>query len=119
MDGEHDPASPPPPEPTATHSEPEPAPAPEPHAEAPPVEPAAPDNPTRLYAKILALLFVVGYSVAFVVGNDKTIRVDFVFATANVSLIWTILLLLAVGLAGGLLVAHLYRQRRSKKTREP
>jgi uncharacterized integral membrane protein len=117
VDGEHDPTAPPPSEPTTQPHEP--APEPEPHAEAPPPEPEVQQGPGRLYAKILALLFFVGYSAAFVVGNDRKIKVDFVFATANVSLIWTILLLLAVGLVGGLLVTHLYRERRSKKARKP
>jgi uncharacterized integral membrane protein len=68
-----------------------------------------------LYAKIAALLFFIAYTIAFVVGNRRSIRIDFVFATANVSLIWTILLLLAVGLVGGTLLSQLYRHRRRKQ----
>ena len=96
------------PEPTAA---PAATPEPEPH----------PEHETRetfqplLYAKIAALLFVVAYTIAFVVGNNTTIPVDFVFATANVSLIWTILLLLAVGLVGGTLLSQLYRHRRQQQ----
>jgi uncharacterized integral membrane protein len=80
--------------------------------------PPHPEHETRetfqplLYAKLAALLFVVGYSIAFIVGNNTKIPVDFVFATANVSLIWTVLLLLAVGLVGGTLLSQLYRHRR-------
>jgi uncharacterized integral membrane protein len=87
----------------------------------PPPPPGGIDTAFRpwFYAKLLALLFFVSYSIAFVVGNDKTITIDFVFATARVSLIWTILLLLAVGLAGGALLAQLARHRRSKQRREP
>jgi uncharacterized integral membrane protein len=106
------PAEPGPTQPEPTQPEPAepPAPSPPPPAE----EPHAAFRP-RFYAKLLALLFVVGYSIAFIVGNDKTISIDFVFATARVSLIWTILLLLVVGLLGGALVSQLHRHRRSKK----
>src|SRR5512144_757930 len=38
------------------------------------------------WAKLAALLFFVGYAIAFIVGNDKSISVDFVFATGRVSL---------------------------------
>jgi uncharacterized integral membrane protein len=58
------------------------------------------------------LLVVIGYAVAFVVQNTDQIRVDFVFSTAKVRLIWTILLLLAIGLVGGILLSQLYRHRR-------
>ena len=108
METEHEPAPPPPPAP-----EPEPA-----AAAVPPHEPDAAST-LKLYAKLAALLFFVGYSIAFIVGNDKTISVDFVFATARVSLIWTILLLLVVGLAGGALGSQLYRHRRSKQRSQP
>lgn len=73
----------------------------------------------RFYATVAALLFFVAYSIAFIVGNSKTISIDFVFATARVSVIWMILLLLAVGLVGGMLLVELYRHRRSKHRREP
>jgi uncharacterized integral membrane protein len=94
------PAAPPPPGP--------PPPAPEPQDEE--------DRPSTwqplLYTKIVLLLVVIGYSVAFVVQNTDQIRIDFVFATAKVRLIWTMLLLLAIGLIGGILLSQLYRHRR-------
>ncbi|HST26200.1 MAG TPA: LapA family protein [Gaiellaceae bacterium] len=121
MSGDNEPTQPP--SPASEPPAPEPHAAPEPESEAghlaTETEHAAEEHPRRFFAKVLALLFFVGYSVAFVVGNDKTIKVDFVFATAKVSLIWTILLLLSVGFVGGALAAHLYRQRRSKKPRQP
>ena len=61
-------------------------------SEAPPAEREAskpPEVPPRthgrelgpaFYLKLAALLFFIGYAIAFVVGNDKTISVDFVFA---------------------------------------
>jgi uncharacterized integral membrane protein len=75
-------------------------------------------RPWRFWLKVAVLVFFVGYAVAFVVGNSKTISVDFVFATAHVSLIWSVLLLLLVGLLAGVLGSHLYRQRRSKQPRK-
>ncbi len=65
-----------------------------------------------LYTKIVVLLVVIAYSVAFVVQNTDQIRIDFVFSTAKVRLIWTMLLLLAIGLIGGILLSQLYRHRR-------
>ena len=61
-----------------------------------------------LYVKIGARrLLVIAYAIAFVVENSKQINVDFVFADANVRLIWTMLLLLALGIwsAGAALAA--------------
>jgi uncharacterized integral membrane protein len=103
---------------TAPTASPEPEPVQ--HAAPPP----HPEHETRetfqplLYAKIAGLLFVVAYAIAFVVDNNTKIPVDFVFATANVSLIWTILLLLAVGLVGGILLSQLYRHRRQQQLRK-
>ena len=48
-----------------------------------------------LYAKIALLLLVVAYVIAFVVQNTDQIKIDFVFASARVHLIWKMLLLLA------------------------
>ena len=95
----------------------------------PPAAPPGPHEPTAregrrdtfqplLYAKIAALLFFIAYATAFVVGNRRSISIDFVFATTNVSLIWTILLLLAVGIVGGVLVSQLYRHRRRQQRRK-
>jgi uncharacterized integral membrane protein len=65
-----------------------------------------------LYLKTAVLLFVIAYTIAFVVENTDEIRIDFVFATAKVRLIWQILLLLGVGVVGGVLLSQLYRHRR-------
>ena len=111
---------------------PEPAPA-EP-ATAQPAAPAVPSaiaheqqalvveeqrSPWRFWLGVAAVLFVFGYTLAFVVGNTKPISVDFVFTSAHVTLIWSILLLLVIGFAGGWFASHLYRQRRGKKPRKP
>jgi uncharacterized integral membrane protein len=73
-----------------------------------------------LYTKIGLLLLAIAYSIAFVVENSSEIDVDFVFATAKVRLIWEILLLLAIGVVGGILLSQLYRhRRRAQKSRKP
>jgi uncharacterized integral membrane protein len=90
----------------------------EPPGAEPPVAPPAKDEdqPSTwqpvLYLRIGLLLFAVAYSIAFVAENTREIPIDFVFATARVHLIWEILLLLAVGLVGGVLLSQLYRHRR-------
>ena len=82
----------------------------------PPERGAKNDRPSTwqpiLYLKIGLLLFVVAYSIAFVVENSKEINIHFVFATAKVRLIWEILLLLVIGMVGGILLSQLYRHRR-------
>jgi uncharacterized integral membrane protein len=94
-----------------------------PGAAAPPVPPPPAPSPAEeedlpstwqplLYARIALLLLVIAYAVAFVVQNTGQIRIDFVFSTAKVRLIWEILLLLAIGLVGGILLSQLYRHRR-------
>lgn len=53
---------------------------------------------------------MVAYLIAFVVQNDRTIEIDFIFFTASVSLIWEIVLMLAIGVLGGVLLSQLYRR---------
>jgi uncharacterized membrane protein YciS (DUF1049 family) len=76
-----------------------------------------------LYVKIGLLLLAIAWAVAFVVENSQQINVHFVLATANVHVVWMILLLLAVGLVGGMLISQLYRHRRrahlAQKRRKP
>src|SRR5436190_13876548 len=100
MENEHEPARTPP-----AVSSPTPPTQPEPAktAEVPPHTHGRELGPA-FWLKLGALLFFVGWAIAFVVGNDKTITVDFVFATGHVSLIWTVLLLLLLGLIAGVLL---------------
>jgi uncharacterized integral membrane protein len=76
-----------------------------------------------LYVKIGLLLLVIAYAIAFVVKNTRQVKIDFVFTDANVRVIWTILLLLAIGLISGMLLSQLYRHRRrarlAKQGRQP
>lgn len=72
----------------------------------------------RLYARWIALIAVTAYLIAFILENGKHVSVHFVFRTTRVSLIWVILLTLALGAIGGILIAQLDRRRRRKSTGE-
>ena len=71
----------------------------------------------RLYARLAVLVALIAYVVAFVLENKKAVHLHFVFATASVSLVWLILLSLALGLVGGILLAQLERRRRRNRAR--
>jgi uncharacterized integral membrane protein len=68
----------------------------------------------RLYVRLIALVLLGAYAIAFILENGKQVSVHFVLATARVSLVWLILLSLAVGLVGGILLAQLERRRRRR-----
>jgi uncharacterized integral membrane protein len=68
----------------------------------------------RLYARLLALVVLVAYVIAFVLENRKHVSLHFVFATARVSLVWLVLLSLALGATAGILLAQLERRRRRR-----
>jgi uncharacterized integral membrane protein len=68
----------------------------------------------RLYLRLIVLGLLVAYAIAFVIENHAQVKVHFVLATASVSLVWLILLALAVGLLGGILLAQLERRRRRR-----
>ena len=67
----------------------------------------------RLWLSLAALILIVAYVIAFVIGNSDETRVNFVFAEATTSLIWVILLSLLAGLLGGVLVSQVYARRRA------
>jgi len=73
-------------------------------------------NQSRLfYVWLVLLALLTAYAVAFVLENGNSVSVDFVFGAEHVSLIWVILLSLAVGLVGGMLLAGLERRRRLRR----
>jgi uncharacterized integral membrane protein len=72
-----------------------------------------PAGESRL-GKLLVLIAIAAYAVGFVLENHKQVKVHFVFTAARVSLIWLILLSLALGLIGGRLLPRLYRRRRRR-----
>jgi len=67
----------------------------------------------RLWLSLAALILIVAYVIAFVVGNSEETSVNFVFTSATTSLIWVILLSLLAGLLGGVLVSQVYARRRA------
>jgi uncharacterized integral membrane protein len=69
----------------------------------------------KLYARILAVVVLAAYAVGFVLENRKSVSLHFVFVTADVSLVWLILLSLAVGFVVGILLSQLERRRRRRR----
>lgn len=69
----------------------------------------------RLYLTIITIGALIAYGIAFVLENNKHINLHFVFATARVSLVWLILLSIALGLLLGVLLSQLYRRRRRRR----
>jgi len=72
----------------------------------------------RLYVRWVVLAVVVAYAIAFILENGKHVSVHFVFHTTKVSLIWVVLLALALGAVGGILLSQLERRRRRRGTDE-
>jgi len=68
----------------------------------------------RLYLRILVLGLLIAYGIAFVLENNKHVHVHFVLGTAQTSLIWLVLLSVALGLVLGVLLSQLYRRRRGR-----
>jgi uncharacterized integral membrane protein len=65
----------------------------------------------RLWAKLILLVLIGVYVLAFIIENSKKVHLHFVLFTATVSLIWLILLNVAIGILGGVLLSQLYRRR--------
>ena len=72
----------------------------------------------KVYARLIALALVVAYAIAFILENGKHVSVHFVFATTKVSIVWLILLSLALGAIGGILLSQLERRRRRRHAAE-
>jgi uncharacterized integral membrane protein len=72
----------------------------------------------KVYARLVVLAVVVAYVIAFILENGKHVAVHFVFATTRVSIVWLILLSLALGALGGILAAQLDRRRRRRSAGE-
>jgi uncharacterized integral membrane protein len=66
----------------------------------------------RFWARLLGLLAIGIYVIAFILENREKVHVHFVLFTATVSLIWVILLSVAIGLVAGALSKQLYRRSR-------
>jgi uncharacterized integral membrane protein len=70
----------------------------------------------RLWLVVGGLVLIVAYIVAFIAENTKNVTVHFVFYTAHTSVIWIILIGLAIGLVAGLLLSQLERRRGRQKS---
>ncbi len=68
----------------------------------------------RLWGLVAGLAVIVAYIVAFIAENTKRVSIRFVLFTAHTSVIWLIVLSLAIGLVAGLLLSQLERRRRKK-----
>jgi uncharacterized integral membrane protein len=69
----------------------------------------------KLYARLAIVILLGAWAVAFVLENRKSVPVHFVFYTATVSLVWLILLGLAVGFVVGIVLSQLERRRRRRR----
>jgi uncharacterized integral membrane protein len=84
-------------------------------------EPDAPDEAhvgrppgeRGVVTRLVILVVVIAYAVAFVLENRKDVKVHFVFIKTTVSLIWLILLSLVLGALAARLLP-LYRRRRRR-----
>jgi uncharacterized integral membrane protein len=68
----------------------------------------------KVYARLIVLAIVIAYAIAFILENGKHVSVHFVLGTTRVSLIWVVLLALALGAIGGILLSQLERRRRRR-----
>jgi uncharacterized integral membrane protein len=69
----------------------------------------------RLWLAVVGLVLIGAFIVAFIAENNKRVTVHFVLFSAHSSVIWVILLTLAIGVAGGLLLSQLVRRRGRKQ----
>jgi len=69
----------------------------------------------KLYGRLIAIVLLGAWAIAFVLENRHKVSVHFVLGTARVSLVWVILLCLAVGFVFGILLSQLERRRRRRR----
>jgi uncharacterized integral membrane protein len=63
------------------------------------------------WVQLAAIALVALYAILFIVLNTHRAKVSFVFASTKISVIWVILLSLAVGFVLGVLGTRLNRRR--------
>jgi uncharacterized integral membrane protein len=73
----------------------------------------------KLWLLLGGLVLLGAYLVGFITKNSDEVDVHFVLGSARVSLIWVILLSLAIGVLAGLLVSQLYRRRTATRSTRP
>jgi len=72
----------------------------------------------RLYARWIAVALVVAYGIAFILENGRHVSVHFVFKSTRVSLVWVILLSVALGLILGIALSQIDRRRRRARSEQ-
>ena len=65
----------------------------------------------RLWAILAGLVLIGAYVIGFIVSNTDKTEINFLFASPRTSLIWVILLSLAIGVVVGVLLSQLYGRR--------
>jgi uncharacterized integral membrane protein len=66
------------------------------------------------WVQLAAIGLVALYALLFIILNTHRAKVSFVFASARISVIWVILLSLAVGIVLGVLLSRLNRRRKRR-----
>ena len=69
----------------------------------------------KLYMRLIALVLVIAYAIAFVLENRTAVHLHFVLVTARVSLVWLILVGVAIGFLAGVLLSQLERRSRRRR----
>jgi len=69
------------------------------------------ERQARQIALVGALVLAVTLALVFIVENSRSVRVSFVFFSAEISLIWVIVLSAAAGAVLGVAGARLVRRR--------
>jgi len=65
----------------------------------------------RFWAKLIGLVLIAAYVIAFIIENHRNVHVHFVLFTAKVSQIWLIVLSLVIGFLAGAFLRQLHRRR--------
>ena len=77
----------------------------------PPGRPDLDEAQVRRIALVGGLVLVLALGIIFVIQNSRSVRVSFVFFSAQISLIWVIVLSALAGAAIGAIVTRLVRRR--------
>ena len=77
----------------------------------PPGRPDLDEAHGRRIALVGGLVLVLALGIIFVIQNSRSVRVSFVFFSAQISLIWVIVLSALAGAAIGAIVTRLVRRR--------
>jgi uncharacterized integral membrane protein len=65
----------------------------------------------RFWAKLIGLVLLSAYVIAFIIENHRNVHVHFVLFTAKVSQIWLIVLSIVIGFLAGAFLRQLHRRR--------